>query len=47
MDTSRELLVPHWIVFLAHIIIMLERFQALLMEQINDSITTLGNILEM
>jgi hypothetical protein len=39
--------VPQRAVSLALTIIVLELFQALLLEQINDSITTLGKRLEM
>jgi hypothetical protein len=41
MKTLRGLLAPHWAVSLALIVIILDPFQALLLEQINDPITTL------
>ena len=42
MKTLRGLPAPPWAVSLALTIIMLDLFQALLLEQINDSIATLG-----
>ena len=47
MKTLRGLPVPHWAVSLALTVLMLDLFQALLLEQINDSITTLEKDLEM
>jgi hypothetical protein len=41
MKTLRGLPVPHWAVSLALTVIMLDLFQALLLEQIKDLITTL------
>jgi hypothetical protein len=47
MKPLRRLPAPHWTVFLALKIIMLDLFQALLLEQINDSaVITLGKDLE-
>jgi hypothetical protein len=46
MKILRELPVPHWAVSLALTILMLDLFQTLLLEQINDSITTLEKNLE-
>lgn len=42
MKTLGRLPVSHWTVSLALTIMMLDHFQALPLEQINDSITTLG-----
>jgi hypothetical protein len=47
MKTLRGLPVPHWTVSLILTIITLDLFQALLQEQIKDSITTLGKNSEM
>jgi hypothetical protein len=47
MKTLRGLPAPHWAVSLALTVQMFGLFQALLLEQINDSITTLGKNLEM
>jgi hypothetical protein len=46
MKTLRGLQVPHWAASPALTILMLDLFQALLLEQINDSITTLEKNLE-
>jgi hypothetical protein len=46
MKTLRGLPAPYWEVSLAHQII-LDLFLALLLEHINDSITSLGKSLEM
>jgi len=46
MNTLRWLPVPHWTVSLALTVIMFFLFQALLLEQINDSLTNLGKNLE-
>jgi hypothetical protein len=43
----RGLPAPHWAVSLTFTVLMLDLFQALLLEQINDSITTLEKHLEM
>ena len=45
MKTLRGFSVPHWAASLA-LIIMLDPFQALLLEQVNNSITTLQRNLE-
>lgn len=46
MNTLRRLPVPHWTGSLALTIIMLGFFQALLLEQVNDSLTNLGKNLD-
>ena len=46
MKTLRGLPAPHWAVSLALTIIMLDFLQALLLEQINDSVATLERSLE-
>jgi hypothetical protein len=46
MKTLRALLAPLWAVSLALTIIILNLSRALLLEQINDSISTLGKNLE-
>lgn len=43
----RGLQVPYWTVSLAFTVVMLEFFQALLLVQINDTVTTLEKKLEM
>lgn len=47
MKTLRGFPDPQWAVSLAFIIIVLDLFQALLLEQINDSISTLRKNFEM
>jgi hypothetical protein len=46
MKTLRGLQVTHWTVLLAFTMLMLGFFQASLLEQFNDSITTLEKNLE-
>jgi hypothetical protein len=47
MKTLRGLPAPHWAVSLALTMLVFDLFKALLLEPINDSITTLGKNLEM
>jgi len=47
MKTLRGLPTPLWAVSLTLTAVALDLFQALLLEQINDPITTLGKNLEM
>jgi hypothetical protein len=46
LKTLRGVLAPHWAGSLSLTIIVLDLFQALLLEQINDSFSTLGKNLE-